>query len=109
MRNKFVNVLGKTYTIRFVKKARMDSEEEYGICDFSKTEILVNRDFGKDHQKDTVIHEIVHAIDEDLDLGFSEKQVRNLGCALYQVFKANPKLRRWLFTNRRRAQENEQS
>lgn len=106
MRNKSVDVLGKTYKIRFVKNKQMD-EQEYGLVDFNSMGILVNRERGKDHQKDTVIHEIIHALDEDLAMGLTEKQVRNLGCGFFQVLKSNPKLRRWLFTNRKRGDNNE--
>jgi hypothetical protein len=96
MRGKSVDILGKTYNIKFLKDTKFE-EDEFGEVDFDKMEISINVEKGTDHQRDTVVHEILHAIDYDMKLNLSEKQVRSLACAVYQVLKSNIKLRRWLF------------
>jgi hypothetical protein len=100
-KEKLIDILGKIYKIKFLKDSKFE-EQEYGLIDFNSMEILVNIEKGLDHQKDTVIHEILHGIDEELGLHLSEKQVRNLGCGIFQVLKTNKKLRLWLFTERRK-------
>ena len=47
-------------------------------------------------QKDTLLHEVVHAIDDTLALGMTEEQVHALGAGLYQVLSENKQLTRWL-------------
>ena len=98
MRYKKVDILGKTYKLKFIKDSKFE-ESEFGIMDPEKMEILINNEKSDEYQKDTFLHETIHAIDVDMGLGLSERQVRNLGCALYQVLKTNTSIRRWLFKN----------
>jgi Zn-dependent peptidase ImmA (M78 family) len=104
LRDRVVDVMGKKYKIRFLRDAYFE-ESECGVIEFDKMEILINSEKGTPHQKDTILHEIVHAIDRDLDLHLNENQVRHLSCGLYQTLKANKRLRGWLFSERKKLNE----
>jgi hypothetical protein len=99
-RDKIVDILGKRYKIKFLRDAKFE-DSEFGECDFDKMEISVNTDKGVDHQRDTLVHEILHAIDYDCKLKLSESQIRSLGRDIFQVLRVNKHLRGWLFSERK--------
>jgi hypothetical protein len=50
-------------------------------------------------QRDTVVHELFHAIDQFLVLGMSERQVRLLATALVGIFQDNPEFAAYVTEN----------
>jgi peptide deformylase len=100
-KEKLIDILGKIYKLKFLEDSKFE-DQDYGLINFNTMEIQINIDKGLDHQKDTLIHEMIHAIDSDLGIGLTERQVRQLGCGIFQVLKTNKKLRLWLFTERRK-------
>jgi len=52
----------------------------------------------KDLELDTIIHEITHAIDYQMNLDMSERQVHGVGAGLAAVLIDNPKLIDYLKT-----------
>jgi len=78
-----------------------DEEEAYGVTIGTKSTIRVSPNLPKWKLKDTVLHEIIHAINLTFlppkDKGvMSEAQVKFMAVALTTVFRANPALARWL-------------
>jgi hypothetical protein len=103
-KSKLVDVLGKIYKVKFLKDKKFE-EQEFGIFFPDDQEIWINLEKGIDHRKDSVIHEILHAVSYDLNLKLNENQVRHLGCAIFQVLRTNQKIRQWLFSNRKKVGE----
>jgi hypothetical protein len=84
---KSLKIVGKRYKL-FVKT----NFEDCGQCDDNKQTISLKKDMPKDLELDTLIHEITHAIDYQMNLEMSERQVHGVGAGLAAVFIDNPKL-----------------
>lgn len=89
-----VRVFGRNYTINYVP-------EYMGLEDYGTTSdhlLLINI---KEHQlpieeADTVLHEVLHAIDFTMDLEISEHQIRALATGLIGVFQDNPEFAKYI-------------
>ena len=99
MKIRKLNILGKKIKV-FAGKDRSNNpllkSNAVGLTNLSYGEIHVSMKQGKDQQKDTLLHEVIHVIDRDLTLKFDEEQVHRLACALYQTLKENKEFTKWL-------------
>ena len=55
--------------------------------------IILDRALGKSQKELTLLHELIHAIDDSLDIGLSEKQTGLLGAGLYGLTFKGPRKR----------------
>lgn len=96
-----VTVIGKVFRIVQVDINDHDGldEEADGNQDRGKQVIKVRTGRAPDYIKDTVIHELIHAIDESLDLGMKEKQVARLATGLLAVLNDNPELKEYILND----------
>ena len=69
------------------------SERFYGQILYDKSKILLKADVSEEQKRNTLLHEIIHAVDEAYNIELSEKQVDTLGNALMAVFIDNPDLK----------------
>lgn len=84
-----VNVFGKRVTIvHEVPKGGKDA----GECHHIDAKVIVSPKQSKDNQNDTLLHEITHFLDEELQTNMSERQVRLISTGWYAVLRANPHL-----------------
>ncbi|MCP1225713.1 hypothetical protein [Sebaldella sp. S0638] len=88
---KEINILGKIYKIKYVKKINNDSDQ-FGEIDYLKQVIKIRKDCSPEYQESTLLHEIIHGILEQL--GFDEENknehlICSLETGLYQVLKEN--------------------
>lgn len=90
---KSLKIVGKRYKL-FVK----DNFEDCGQCDDNKQAITFQKGMPKDLELDTIIHEITHAIDYQMNLDMTERQVHGVGAGLAAVLIDNPKLIDYLKT-----------
>lgn len=70
--------------------------EEYGHIDFVAREISISTKFADEQKRDSLVHEVVHAIVKHMNLGEdwgdkSEDYVKRFSNGLNMVFKDNPK------------------
>lgn len=86
-----VRILGKPYTIQYVAAAPLD-EGLMGECDSDKQQVLIRESQPLESEQDTVLHEILHAIDEAMGLKMKESQVKGTATGLLAVMKDNPSL-----------------
>ena len=86
-----VDILGKRFAV--VWKA---PGKDMGECDAKACQIKVDPTIGLDQQRDTLLHEIVHAIDHEMDTNMRERQVRLTATGLFHFMRANPEIVRWL-------------
>lgn len=85
-----VRILGKEYSVVYVPKEELPND--HGECFDEALLIKVRKDIAKENQKDTLLHEIIHAIDTAMDIEMSERQVRTVATGLLAVFLENPLL-----------------
>lgn len=91
---KRIKIIGKNYRIRHVKK--VDKAHSFGEHDVAWQVIKVRRNQCFEALRDTTMHEVTHAIEEQMDLGMKERQVHGLAAGLLQVLRENPALVRFL-------------
>ena len=81
----YVTVIGK----RFVVKEHEDLNGELGRCDCDKTTILFDAEQSLEALRDTVLHEVVHAVDHSMGTKMTEAQVRRMATGLLAVLREN--------------------
>jgi hypothetical protein len=93
-----IKVFHRTYSVNTVDKV-LDSEanELDGICMHNTGQILLSKSLSEDNSKEVLLHELIHALDGQLDIGFTEKDVQRTSVALFTLFRDNPKLVKFLF------------
>lgn len=98
---KKIRVMGKDWTIEHDENL-IPEKESYGRCYVGHAKVVYTTVDGDGATlnaamvKDTIIHELVHAIEETAGLGLKERQVLGLGGGLYALIKENPGLILWL-------------
>lgn len=63
---------------------------QMGECRSDRLELVVSLSLVPDQQRDTLLHEVIHAISETVKLNLTEEQVHALGGLLFAVFRDNP-------------------
>jgi hypothetical protein len=95
LRPSHVRVLGRNYALLFDH----DDPDECGKCEVPDHEINIRDGMPPVEEADTVLHEIMHAVWEHMDIGHrrvEESVVRKLATGLTQVFQDNPALVQYL-------------
>lgn len=92
-----VRVLGKTYRVEL-----HPLDDRFG--DHSQLELLVRvrADMPPDEERESMLHELCHAIDEQLGLGIGEKRIRPLSVGVYAMLRDNPHLVKYLMKAQRK-------
>jgi hypothetical protein len=88
---KKIRVIGKDYKVISTNRI-----EHFGECCHGKLKIKINRRQDKQQLKDTVVHEILHAIDYSMQLDLEEHQVHTMATGLHAVLSDNPEFSKWL-------------
>lgn len=88
---KKLRILGRDVSVSLVAKGPMLASSEYGEADLDSGEIRIGDWLCESHARSTLLHEIVHFIDDDLELGMTEEQVGGLAQGLFQVLRDNEK------------------
>jgi hypothetical protein len=90
MRPEKIKILGKPFTIKWLDEDL--SPDLVGECDTDKQIISVRSGQPIEQEQDTLWHELIHAVDEAMDSGLKETQVKRLATGLLAVIKDNPRL-----------------
>jgi len=91
-------ILGQLYSVNISASL---SDDELGRCETSHQEIHLNPRQGGDSLRDSLLHEICHAIFylTGCDDGTSEERFTSMvAMGLRAVMVANPKLAGWIFS-----------
>lgn len=86
-----VRIFGKAIAIKYMVGAPLDADLN-GECDVDKQLILVRDGQPLESEQDTVLHELLHALDESMGLKLKESQVKGAATGLLAVLKDNPSL-----------------
>ncbi len=84
-----VKILYKEYGIELREGLHDEKDELYGQINYLSQKIYLNKEASEEQKKATLMHEIVHGLDEMYDIGLEEKEVEKLGTALYMLLKEN--------------------
>src|SRR5574344_1814076 len=87
-----IKVGGINYTVELVDLTTQRDEEigwQLGYCHFHKDLIEINSKISEQRQKQTLVHEMMHAIYEEAGVEQDEGNVDALAKVLYQVLKDN--------------------
>lgn len=66
-------------------------EPRKGEIDLYKRQIRIDREMTEHDKLETLIHEVIHGIDEFMGVSLEEAQVRKLGAGFAMVIMDNPK------------------
>lgn len=86
-----LDVMGKRFRVQWKKL-----EKDLGMCEASKCLISVDPSCALEQQKDTLLHEVLHAIDHEMDTNMRERQIRLQATGLLHFMRSNPEVIRWL-------------
>ena len=90
-----VRVLGKTFTVT-LEPARALNRLEVGLCDEHTQTITVLEGLHPEDERETLLHEVLHAVDHAMHCELSEHQVSALSRGLLAVLIDNPAFGAWL-------------
>jgi hypothetical protein len=88
---KRVRILGKEYSV-----VQIADFENCGECHDMKQQIKLRADMPMTLEQDTLLHEVIHALDYSMKLQMRERQVSALASGLIAVFRDNPSFVRHL-------------
>ena len=90
---KKVKIGFKDYEIQLADKTLNNDEQLlFGMILYNDGIIKIVKDYSKDVQFCTLMHEAVHAIDELFSIGLEEDQAVKLGKGIAQFIKDNPQV-----------------
>lgn len=81
-------VLGKKITVKYLSEASSD-DPYMGRSDVKRNEITICKDMPIDNQEETLLHEVIHNILDNLGVKQRENLIQQLSVSLYSVFKDN--------------------
>lgn len=87
-----VKILYKEYDIEEQNNLHNNGGDLYGQIHYLPEKILLNSESSQEQKQATLIHEIIHGLDEMYCIGLKEKQVEKLGNAFYMMVKDNPQM-----------------
>jgi hypothetical protein len=86
-----IRILGKPFAVQYVSGVPLEDDLN-GECDTDKQQILVRDGQPLESEQDTLLHEVLHAVEEAVDARLKETQVKKVATALLAVLKDNPSL-----------------
>jgi len=86
-----INLLGYDINVRFKPMILVDNATALGTYIQDKTEIQLKSNMSKSAERNTLLHELLHAILQEYELD-SEELVRIVTPALLNLLRSNPKL-----------------
>lgn len=104
MRPAKLKILGKPFIIHWLTEGL--DPDLVGECDTDKQVIRVRDGQPLESEQDTLLHELMHAVDEAVDAKLKESQVKRLATGLLAVLKENPTLVAYLRRKNSGSQKN---
>lgn len=101
-----IKVISKRFTIHYVPEATGElSDEKMGLCDTLNQNIWVQDDLKEDTQRETLLHEILHAISDEMGLNLTEEQVAGTAIGVLAVLMDNPSFAKFLLKKEKKTKE----
>ena len=87
---KSISVFGTNYKIDKIEANLFTDNLQWGLISYGSQTISIKGDLGKENYEVTLLHELMHAINNTLHIELSEKQVELLASGLYATFNIKP-------------------
>ena len=87
-----VKILYKEYRVESESNIHNGANDLYGQINYLDERISLLKESSLEQKKATLIHEVIHGLDEMYSIGLKEKQVEKLGNAFYMLIRDNPDL-----------------
>lgn len=94
-----LRILGKNFQILWEEKV---ADDAIGMCETHLQRIAMMKGLPLETEQDTLLHEVIHAIDETVGLSLTEQQVIALASGLLAVFKDNKEFTEYLLNGQPR-------
>lgn len=78
----------RDYEVTYIENFK-DSDTQLGECRWEPPQIVVKVNQPAGEKVSTVLHEVIHAVDFEHDIGLTEKQVLKLERAFFRMLKLN--------------------
>lgn len=80
--------------VAYERKAVADHAATWGYIEYGRLRIILNPDQAEDHMRVTLLHEILHAVEDVTDQRHhrTEEIIRQLAAPLLDVLRRNPDL-----------------
>ena len=78
-----MNILGKKYAVQYVKSN--DINGSFGSAKRADALIRINSEISPEQQEETLLHEVMHIVDEELLLGMTEEQIHRMAVGVYSA------------------------
>ncbi len=92
-----IKIVGKRFRVQYLPEVTNDAGEPcYGTSDVTKQLILIEDGMPHERERDTLLHECIHAIDDQLNMGLDEDQVARLATTILALLLDNPAFARYL-------------
>jgi len=95
-----VRVFGKSFFVNFIPQNSLSNTETFGHCDMTNQKINIHEGLTPIEEADTLLHEVIHAIDFTIGTGLTEHQVHHLASGLIGVLQDNEDLCKYLFEDK---------
>lgn len=83
----------RNYGLKFEDAIYTDEPKElYGEIKYDDEVIRISKKFSLKQQAATILHEVLHGIDEDREIDLTEKQVSQISIGLFDVMAKNSQL-----------------
>lgn len=87
-----VRVLGKTYLVVPVEEGPLNPAVNLGQCLNADQVLYISTAQGDEQMLDTLLHELLHALEYAFALDLEERTVHSLATGLFALFRDNPAL-----------------
>lgn len=81
-----IKILGHDYTVKLVD---LNETDTFGTMNSNTSTIRINQNKVQSQIESTLLHEIIEALNMDLELNLEHRQITGLEAGLYQVLKDN--------------------
>lgn len=95
---KSIRIIGKDYKIEPIEDTSLGTSD-WGRADHFKQKLSYLVDQTPQQLRDTMLHEVIHAIEYGVKLDLSERDVHALSAGICQVLWDNPEFSKWLMRN----------
>ena len=86
---KQLKICGHTYTVEVKKEPLVDHELVFGACFQKEQKIVLQQGMSQERLKEVILHETIHAIDEELRLDIGEFKVNTLALMIKDLIVSN--------------------
>jgi hypothetical protein len=92
-----VRVAGLDFTVG-IEDSEDFTDDLFGQVDYRRRRIRISDRADEVRQRETLLHEVIHAVDEAVDADLTEHQVTVIARGLFAVIRDNPDLGTFLTT-----------